>query len=65
MGVNCFWDVKDVFLKVGLTLTSPTMEWGCMDLNYLEGFNNLGMKRVSSLVQRHTPTSSIEEADLH
>jgi hypothetical protein len=41
------------------------MEWGCMDLNYLEGFNNLGMKRVSSLVQRHTPTSSIEEADLH
>jgi hypothetical protein len=27
MGVNCFWHVKDVFLKVGITLTSPFMEW--------------------------------------
>jgi hypothetical protein len=36
------------------------MEWGCTELGYLEGFNNLGMKRVSSLVQIHAPTSSIE-----
>jgi hypothetical protein len=32
-----------------------------MDLNCVEGFNNLGMKRVSFLVQRHVPTSSIED----
>jgi hypothetical protein len=27
----------------------------------MKGFNNLGMKKVSSFVQRHTPTSSIED----
>jgi hypothetical protein len=48
-------------LKVGKTPTSPIVEWGCMDSNHMEGFNNLGMKRVSSLVQRHAPTSSIED----
>jgi len=50
-----------VSLKVGRTPTSLVVEWGCMDSNHIEGFNNLGMKRVSSLVQRHAPTSSIED----
>ncbi len=48
-------------MKVGKTPTSPIVEWGCMDSNHMEGFNNLGMKRISSLVQRHAPTSSIED----
>jgi hypothetical protein len=50
-----------VSLKVGRTPTSLVVEWGCMDSNHIEGFNNLGMKGVSSLVQRHAPTSSIED----
>jgi hypothetical protein len=49
-----------VSLKVGRTPTSLVVEWGCMDSNHMERFNNLGMKKVSSLVQRHAPTSSIE-----
>lgn len=48
-------------LKVKITSTSIYfVEWGCLDSNRLEGFNNLGMKRVASLVQIHAPTSSFE-----
>jgi hypothetical protein len=50
-----------VSLKVEKTPTSLAMEWGCMDLNHMKGFNNLGMKRVSSFVQGYAPTSSIED----
>jgi hypothetical protein len=50
-----------VSLKVKRTPTSLALEWGCIDSNHMEGFNNLRMKRVSSFVQRHAPTSSIED----
>ena len=57
-----FWPIKDMFLKVGITSTSLYfMEWGCMDSSHVEGFNNLGTKKSSSLVQSHAPTSSIED----
>jgi hypothetical protein len=36
------------------------VEWGCLDSNCVEGFNNLGMKRISSLIQIHAPTTSFE-----
>jgi hypothetical protein len=39
-----------VSLKVGRTPTSLALEWGCMDSNHMEGFNNLRMKRVSFFV---------------
>jgi hypothetical protein len=35
------------------------MKCGCMDSSYMKEFNNLGMKRVSSL--GHAPTSSIKD----
>jgi hypothetical protein len=51
-----------MFLKVGITSTSlDFVEWGCMNSSRMEGFNNLGMKRVSFLVHKHAPTSSIED----
>jgi hypothetical protein len=46
-----FLAYKGHILKVEITLTSlDFMEWGCMDSSHVEGFNNLGMNRVSSLV---------------
>jgi hypothetical protein len=46
-----FLAYKGHFFKVEITSTSlDFMEWGCMDSNQVEGFNNLGIKRVSYLV---------------
>jgi hypothetical protein len=42
-----FWPIKDVFLKVRIASTLANfMECGCMDSNHMEGFNNLGRKKV-------------------
>jgi hypothetical protein len=49
MGIDCFYPIKNVSLKVGRTPTSLAMEWGCMDSNHMEGFNNLGLRRVHLL----------------
>jgi hypothetical protein len=32
LGVDCFWPIKNLSLKVGIILTSPDfVEWGCMN----------------------------------
>jgi hypothetical protein len=32
LGVDCFWPIKNVSLKVGIISTSPNfVEWGCMN----------------------------------
>jgi hypothetical protein len=36
-----------------------------MDSSHVEGFNNLGVNCFLSLVQRHAPTSSIEDEPIY